>query len=146
MRHRWPSGPPPTDENRPGWPGERSAAGTGSNPLCRNETAVPPGQNTFAHRHSATRHHLSACPASAPVHSPASPHPNSQALVIEPLATMVEHSRASRAAPRAWPATVARKCGPAWPSRGLGPAWADQKPSWAVPPDTFPEDEPDVLY
>ncbi len=33
-------------------------------------------------------------------------------VVIEPLATM-EHSRVSRAAPRAGPAMVARKCGPA---------------------------------
>ncbi len=60
-----------------------------------------------------------------------------------------EHSRVSRAAPRAGPATVARKCGPAGPSRGRGPAWADSQPTWAVPPEKVPEDpadELDVLY
>ncbi len=62
-----------------------------------------------------------------------------------PYATM-EHSRVSRAAPRAGPATVARKCGPAGPSRGRGPAWADNEPYWAVPPENVLEDEPDVLY
>jgi hypothetical protein len=65
--------------------------------------------------------------------------------VIEPRATM-EHGRVSRAALRAWPATVARKCGPAGPSRGRGPAWADNETSWAVPPKDVAEDEPDVLY
>ncbi len=65
--------------------------------------------------------------------------------MIEQLATM-EHSRVSRAAPRAGLAMVARKCEPAGQSRGLGPAWADHKPSWAVPPEDVPEDEPDVLY
>jgi hypothetical protein len=61
----------------------------------------------------------------------------------------LEHSRVSRAAPRAGPATVARKCGPAGPSRGRGPAWADNESSWAVLPENVPEDpadEPDVLY
>jgi hypothetical protein len=54
-----------------------------------------------------------------------------------------EHSRVSRAAPRAGSATVARKCGPAGPCRGRGPAWADNESSWAVPPEDVPEDEPD---
>jgi hypothetical protein len=61
----------------------------------------------------------------------------------------MEHSRVSRAAPWAGPATVARKCGPAGPSRGRGPARADNEPSWAVPQENVPEDpadEPDVLY
>ncbi len=61
----------------------------------------------------------------------------------------MEHSRVSRAAPRAGPASVARKCGPAGPYRGRGPAWADNEPTWAVPPENVPEDpadEPDVLY
>jgi hypothetical protein len=61
----------------------------------------------------------------------------------------LEHSRVSRAAPRAGPATVARKCGPAGPYRGRGPAWADNESSWAVLPENVPEDpadEPDVLY
>ena len=39
--------------------------------------------------------------------------------VIEPHAT-TEHSRVSRAAPRAGPATAARMCEPAGPSSGLG--------------------------
>jgi hypothetical protein len=63
--------------------------------------------------------------------------------VIEPLATM-EHSGVSRAAPRAEPATVARKHRPARPSRALGPAWADES-SWAVPLEDDLENEPDVL-
>jgi hypothetical protein len=61
----------------------------------------------------------------------------------------LEHSRVSRAAPRAGPAMVARKCGPAGPNRGRGPAWADNESSWAVLPENVPEDpadEPDVLY
>jgi hypothetical protein len=61
----------------------------------------------------------------------------------------LEHSRVSRAAPRARPATVARKCAPAGPSRGRGPAWADNEPSWAVLPEDVPwdpADEPDALY
>ncbi len=68
------------------------------------------------------------------------------------LIETLEHSRVSRAAPRAGPAKVARKCGPAGPSRGRGPAWADNESSWAVLPENVPEDwfvpadEPDVLY
>jgi hypothetical protein len=65
--------------------------------------------------------------------------------LTEQYATM-EHSPVSRAALRAGPATVARKCGPAGPFRGLGPAWADNESSWAVPPEDLLEDEPDVLY
>ena len=61
----------------------------------------------------------------------------------------LEHSRVSRAAPRAGPAMVARKCGPAGPNRGRGPAWADNESSWAVPSEDVlvdPADEPDVIY
>jgi hypothetical protein len=57
--------------------------------------------------------------------------------------------RVSRAAPRAGPATVARKCWPAGPCLGRGPAWADNEPSWAMLPEDAaedPADEPDVLY
>jgi hypothetical protein len=50
-----------------------------------------------------------------------------------------EHSRVSRAAPRAGPATVARNCGPAGPPRGRGSAWADNESSWAAPPEDVPE-------
>jgi hypothetical protein len=63
----------------------------------------------------------------------------------------LEHSRVSRAAPRAGPAMVAHKCGPVGQYRGRGPAWADNESSWAVLParENVPEDpadEPDVLY
>ncbi len=59
------------------------------------------------------------------------------------------HGLSSRAAPRAGPAMIARKCGPAGPSRGRGPAWADNQSCWAVLPENVPghrADEPDVLY
>ena len=49
----------------------------------------------------------------------------------------LEHSRVSRAAPRAGPAMVARKCGPAGPYRGRGPDWADNESSWAVLPENL---------
>ncbi len=60
----------------------------------------------------------------------------------------LEHSWVSRAAPRAGPAMVVRKCGPAEPYRGRGPAWADNESTWAVLPENVPEDpadESDVL-
>jgi hypothetical protein len=49
----------------------------------------------------------------------------------------LEHSRVSRATPRAGPAMVARKCGPAKPYRGRGPAWAYNESSWAVLPENL---------
>jgi hypothetical protein len=60
----------------------------------------------------------------------------------------MKSNRVSRAAPRAGPATVARKFGPAGPYRGRGLAWSDNKSSWAVLPENVREDstdEPDVL-
>ncbi len=75
------------------------------------------GSNTTAILHcTAATVPLNTTPARVPLR-------NLEA-VIEPHATM-QHSRVSRAALRAGPATVARNCGPAGPSRGLGPAWAD---------------------